>query len=129
VTFANRTVERAAAAAGRGAAFAPTCVFRAVPLTPAGLASADVVVVATAPAAADVGHDWPLDALAPGAWVCDLNYWHHGPSLRARAAAAGHPTDDGLGMLAWQAALAFEHFTGVAADGATVLARLRSTVR
>jgi shikimate 5-dehydrogenase len=72
-----------------------------------------------------VGHDGSLGELRPGALVCDLNYWYAGPSLRALAAGAGHPTDDGLGMLAWQAALAFGHFTGLRADGAAVLSRLR----
>ena len=48
-------------------------------------------------------------------WV-DLNYWDAAPPHLAALGATGHPIQTGLPMLLHQAALAFAHFTGQAAD-------------
>jgi shikimate dehydrogenase len=57
--------------------------------------------------------DLPLDPLPVEAAVCDLIYSPLQTDLLARAAARGHKTVDGLGMLMYQAAPSFEAFYGV----------------
>jgi shikimate dehydrogenase len=74
-----------------------------VDATPIGLGHDDA-----AQAALD---DLPLDALAANAWVTSLVYHREG-SLLQRAAARGHSTLDGRGMLVHQGARAFTLWTG-----------------
>ncbi|MEN0065830.1 MAG: shikimate dehydrogenase [Myxococcota bacterium] len=79
------------------------------------LADADLVVVATA------GRPGSLDELDPsrcasGAVWCDLDYRSPEPPSSTRARAAGCHVVDGMGMLWWQAALAFEAWTGFVPD-------------
>lgn len=57
----------------------------------------------------------PFDALPDHATVIDLVYAPLETSVLRAAAARGLRTVDGLGMLVWQAALAFERWHGVAA--------------
>lgn len=57
----------------------------------------------------------PIAALPPSAAVVDLVYSPRETSVLRAAAARGLKTVDGLGMLVWQAALAFERWHGVAA--------------
>ncbi|MEO0601115.1 MAG: shikimate dehydrogenase [Myxococcota bacterium] len=111
----NRTPERAealrVALAGRHAAADIT----AVPWAPGALDDADLVVVATA------GRPAALDRLDPGrcrtgAVWCDLDYRSPEPPSSVRARAAGCRVVDGRGMLWWQAALAFEAWTGFTPD-------------
>ncbi|MCA9495255.1 MAG: hypothetical protein KC621_35245, partial [Myxococcales bacterium] len=54
----------------------------------------------------------PLELLAAGAAWVDLNYWDRDPPGLARAASEGLRTVTGDGMLAAQAALSFEAWTG-----------------
>lgn len=86
--------------------------------------SGEVIVNATSASAA-----WDVLAHAPPSaedvWV-DLNYWQPPSPVFLAARSAGLATQDGLPMLAWQATLAFERFTGVSADGHGVLAALRA---
>jgi shikimate dehydrogenase len=83
----------------------------------AGFARADLVIDATPVGLAEAGADLaavdalPLDALRAGAWVATLVY-HRRTRLLERAAAHGHPTLDGRGMLVHQGARAFAIFTG-----------------
>jgi shikimate dehydrogenase len=83
----------------------------------AAFARADLVIDATpvglAEAAADLAavDALPLDELRAGAWVATLVY-HRRTRLLERAAAHGHPTLDGRGMLVHQGARAFAIFTG-----------------
>ncbi|HEX3482097.1 MAG TPA: hypothetical protein VHT91_44085, partial [Kofleriaceae bacterium] len=83
----------------------------------AGFARADLVVDTTPVGLADGAADLasvdalPLDALRAGAWVATLVY-HRRTRLLERAAAHGHPTLDGRGMLVHQGARAFSIFTG-----------------
>jgi shikimate dehydrogenase len=83
----------------------------------AAFARADLVIDATPVGLADGAADLaavdalPLDALRAGAWVATLVY-HRRTRLLERAAAHGHPTLDGRGMLVHQGARAFAIFTG-----------------
>ena len=83
----------------------------------AAFARADLVVDTTPVGLADSAADLaavdalPLDALRPGASVATLVY-HRRTRLLERAAAHGHPTLDGRGMLVHQGARAFAIFTG-----------------
>jgi shikimate dehydrogenase len=80
-------------------------------------ARADLVVDTTPVGLADSAADLaavdalPLDALRSGASVATLVY-HRRTRLLDRAAAHGHPTLDGRGMLVHQGARAFAIFTG-----------------
>lgn len=69
--------------------------------------------------------DMPLSALKPGAVVSDLVYTPLQTPLLAAAAAAGHTTVDGLGMLLYQAVPGFERWFGHRPD---VDARAREAV-
>jgi shikimate dehydrogenase len=92
------------------------------PWTPVELRSsfarADLLVDAT-PMGLAVGSDvatvdtLPLGDLRVSAWVSTLVY-HHRTLLLERAAARGHSTVDGRGMLVHQGARAFAFWTGVA---------------
>jgi shikimate dehydrogenase len=72
---------------------------------------ADLVVVATR-GRPDALETPPVEALASRAVWCDLNYWMADPPGMAAAREVGLRTDDGRGMLAWQALLAAEHLYG-----------------
>ena len=90
-----------------------------VPVFAAAFARADLVVDCTSIALApgsELAHvaALPLAALPPTAWVTSLVY-HRRPHLLLRAAAAGHPTLDGAGMLVHQGARAFMLWTGLPA--------------
>jgi shikimate dehydrogenase len=68
--------------------------------------------------------DIRLDALPRSAAVVDIVYNPVGTGLLAAAAAAGHRTMDGLGMLMHQAAPAFEAWFGIRPDVTAQLRRL-----
>jgi shikimate dehydrogenase len=80
-------------------------------------ARAELVVDATpiglSAAGAEALDALPLDALPAAAWVSTLVYHRRG-SLLERAAARGHATVDGRGMLVHQGARAFAIWTGMA---------------
>jgi shikimate dehydrogenase len=59
----------------------------------------------------------PAKLLRPDLWVADIVYFPLETELLRRAQAAGCRTLDGGGMAIFQAARAFEIFTGRAADG------------
>jgi shikimate dehydrogenase len=83
----------------------------------AAFSRADLLIDTTPVGLADTPTDLaavdalPLDALHPGASVATLVY-HRRTRLIERAAALGHPTLDGRGMLVHQGARAFAIFTG-----------------
>lgn len=68
----------------------------------------------------------PLDRLPETAVVCDLVYQPRVTAVLARASARGLSTVDGLGMLLYQGALAFERWTGEAAPVGVMRAALES---
>jgi shikimate dehydrogenase len=80
---------------------------------------ADVVVQATSATMGDEAEafaaQFPVDAMRAGAAVVDLVYAPRETVILKRAAERGLRTVGGIGMLIWQAALAFERWHGVAA--------------
>jgi shikimate dehydrogenase len=113
IRILNRHAGRAA---GLAAALAP---FVKAKLTPAAdwasaAQGANLLVNATsAGMKGQPGLDLALDPLPGDAAVCDLIYNPLRTDLLARAAARGHKTIDGLGMLMYQAAPSFAAFYGV----------------
>jgi shikimate dehydrogenase len=82
------------------------------------LATADGVVHATPMGMANHrGTAVPAQLLRPGLWVADIVYFPIETELLQSARAAGCRTLDGGGMAVFQAAKAFEIFTGRSADG------------
>jgi len=80
------------------------------------LAEADIIINAT-PLTNFTGSDLrvPLSMLNRNQLVCDLNYSTHQPPLLQEAEARGARVMDGKGMLLYQAAAAFEIWTGLEA--------------
>ncbi len=80
-------------------------------------ASSDILVQASSASLHDAGGTFaaqlPIGSLRESATVVDLVYVPRETAVLKAAAARGLRTIDGLGMLVWQAALAFEHFFGV----------------
>lgn len=112
----NRTIERAEALAdlvGRGSGVATIGLGLSDPRIPARIADCELLVNATS-----VGLH-PLDppainpaVLRPGMLVCDLIYRPRETTLLREAKKRGCRVLDGVGMLLYQGALAFELWTG-----------------
>lgn len=66
------------------------------------------------------GTPFPAEWLRPGQWVADIIYFPRETELLRKARALGCRTLPGIGMAIGQAARAFEHFTGRAADMAAM---------
>ena len=79
------------------------------------LDGADLVVVATAGRPAGLQELDPARCRVGAVW-CDLDYRSPEPPSSVRAREVGCHVVDGRGMLWWQAALAFEAWTGVAPE-------------
>lgn len=95
----------------------PDARISATPTVDTALASADGVVNATPMGMAD-HPGLPFDAglLRPDLWVADIVYFPLETELLSRARRLGAKTLDGGGMAVFQAAKAFELFTGIAPD-------------
>lgn len=116
----SRRAERAVALAARE----PTVATAASSLTEA-LGGATLVVNATPLGlAADDPYPVPLDALPRHAAVYDLVYAPARTAWVRAVLRAGHPADDGLGMLVEQGALAFARWFGREPDRAAMWAAL-----
>jgi shikimate dehydrogenase len=89
----------------------------AVPAVAPHMAGADGVVNATPVGmAASPGSPFDTALLTPQHWVADIVYFPLETELLRAARARGCRTLDGSGMAVYQAAAAFEIFTGRAAD-------------
>ena len=119
VTVCNRTVEKAVA----------LCRTDPAHLTPAGFGieelcklceKAHVLVNCTSLGMGGTGANFAdlsfVDALPPGAAVCDAIYSPPETTVLRRARGTGHPTMNGLGMLVGQGVLALEKFVGEPID-------------
>jgi shikimate dehydrogenase len=109
VVVVNRTPAKAEAAAALGGDLARVGV-------PADVADADLIVNGTSIGMGD-DRSVPFDEglLRPGQTVAELVVHPVRTALLAAAEARGLATVTGVGMLVHQAAIAFEHWTGVAA--------------
>jgi shikimate dehydrogenase len=93
------------------------------------LASADGIVNATPVGMANYpGIPVPVDALRPAHWVADIVYFPLETVLLAEARARGCRTLNGSGMAVYQAAAAFDIFTGTTADRARMLDSFKAFV-
>ena len=72
------------------------------------------------------GMPLPASSLRPDLWVAEVIYFPLETELLARARALGCRVVDGGGMAVFQAAKAFELFTGVAPDAERMLQRFRA---
>lgn len=117
VVLANRSVERAAALAGR-------FDDRGVEVAAAGLQGIDsasgfgVLIQATSLGHRGEAPSLSADVAAPGSVAYDLNYGPAFDPFRDWCGTHGITVHDGRGMLIEQAARAFEIFTGVRPDTA-----------
>jgi len=112
ICLRNRTIGKAEAAVRTLRRAFPQTVFDAGPLVAPGSETQLVVNCTSGPGAAVVA---ALDtsALGEDAIWCDINYWMDAPPQVEILSARGVRVQTGLPMLLHQAALAFEHFTGV----------------
>jgi len=112
IRIVNRHAERASALAAQLAPFVKAKLIAAADWPNA---AADAKLLVNATSAGMKGQpalDLPLDPLPKDAAVCDLVYNPLQTDLLARAAARGHKTVDGLGMLMYQAVPSFAAFYG-----------------
>lgn len=92
------------------------------------MALADGVINATPVGMAKYpGSPLPVDLLRPSHWVAEVVYFPLETELLKAARAIGCRTVDGGGMAVFQAAKAFELFTGVAPDTERMMSRFMST--
>ncbi len=86
--------------------------------------SADIVINATPLGMSGIGKDFTdftfLDALKPGAVVCDIVYKPAQTTLLAECQKREIRHCNGLPMLVYQAIYAYEHFTGLTVDKETM---------
>lgn len=106
LTVLNRTEARAHDLVARLATQWPDARLQAAPLDSEQLRGADLVAVTVS---ADVALD-PTTTADHCHWI-DISTAERPPSV-LRARAAGRTARNGMGMLMWQAALAFERWTG-----------------
>lgn len=128
VVWLNRTVARAEAVAARVGGALPGVVCRGAALDAATfvdeVSNAAVIAQATSGAGADQVGTFDAGAVADDAVWVDLNYWMDEPPLMAALEARGVRVQDGMPMLIHQAALAFQHFTGIFPDPARMRERI-----
>lgn len=129
----NRTPERAAALAAAFAERGELRVLEAGELS-GGLERADLLVNTTSVGMARGGRDPDVSPLPAGllprrALVVDLVYRPARTRLLREAEAAGLPTQNGLPMLVYQGAEAFERWTGRAAPVAVMRAAAEAALR
>lgn len=121
LTIVDEAAERAQALASRlGSIFGSA---RVVPSAAADVVTATGIVNATP--VGMLGHPGtPIDVrlLKPSQWVADVVYFPRETEFLAAARAIGCGTVDGTGMVVFQAASAFELFTGKTADRKRMLA-------
>lgn len=131
ITVVNRTVENATALVNEIASYFPQCKMQSAPLDPAAwsfnLDLYTLVVNATSQGILDPRNEFPIPgellaggATQPNKLFFDLTYGAT-PFLRAVKKYSGRATD-GLSMLVYQGALAFEWWTGLVAPREKMLA-------
>ena len=115
LTVLNRDPERAMRLVDGLARFAKTTDLRAGPLDANQLGGADAAIM-TLPRAASETLSLDLTVLHDSALWCDIGYVLPEPRIFTQARSLGLRVRNGWGMLCWQAALAFQRWTGVLPD-------------
>jgi len=130
VCFANRTAERADEAIAQLAPHYPNTRFSRTPLAREAFADhapqTQLVVNCTSGAAAETLRDFDISPLPQDAVWVDINYWMADPPQLDACRQRGLTVQNGVSMLVYQAARAFEAFTGVRPQVTEVLELLRS---
>ena len=115
VTIANRTVQKAEELCGMAPEQLSAAGFEIETLCKLAKDS-EILVNCTSLGMEGTGRDFAdlsfVDALPPGAAVCDAIYAPEETALLYRARQRGLPVMNGMGMLLYQAILALERFTG-----------------
>lgn len=125
IHFVNRTGERADAAA---LAIPNGRTLRWDDLE-RGFGAADLIVQATSLGmSGNPDMEWPISNCRAGAIVADIVYRPLETSLLRAARAREFATVDGLGMLIYQGARAFEHWFDIMPDAAKARARLTAAL-
>jgi shikimate dehydrogenase len=125
IRFANRTADRAAAAAS-GLRHGGVTSWDELP---AAFAAADLVVQATALGMeGQPSRDWPLSHCRAGAIAVDIVYRPLETGFLRAARSSGLVAVDGLGMLIHQGARAFDLWFGIKPDASRARARLTAAV-
>jgi len=129
LVIVDRDHERAEALAHRVAGNHPGKVVVSADELAAAAIRADGLIHAT-PTGMAAYPGLPFDAslLRAEMWVAEIVYFPLETELLRAARARGCRALDGGGMMVWQAAGAFEHFTGVKPDAARMEAHFRRTV-
>jgi len=126
----DRDPERAKALAARLSAQFPDCEVTVTDDLESALAHADGLIHASPTGMAKLpGLPVPAHCLRPPLWVADVVYVPLETQLLAQARAAGCRTLDGGGMAVFQAAKAFELFTGIKPDAERMLASFNARLR
>ncbi len=120
IYFANRTAERAEAAA----ASAPNGRTLRWDDLERGFGAADLIVQATTLSMSDEAIEWPIANVRAGAIVADIVYRPPETGLLRAARERGLATIDGLGMLIHQGMRSFELWFAIKPDAAKARARL-----
>jgi shikimate dehydrogenase len=124
IHFANRTAERAEAAAQS----APNGRSLRWDDLERGFGAAELIVQATTLSMNDEAFEWPIANVRAGAIVADIVYRPLRTSLLGAARERGLTTIDGLGMLIHQGARSFELWFAIKPDAAKARARLLTAI-
>jgi len=133
ICFANRTVKRGQSSAALLRPHFAETAFSCAPLSAAAFSErsnqTQLVVNCTTGPAADAVARLDITGLPPDAVWIDINYWMEDPPQFDACRSAGLPVQDGVSMLLYQAAQAFEMFTGISPDVPEARQLLRSRRR
>ena len=134
ITIANRGVERARQLLADLRPFLGAATGAVVALPDGLAAAADATLIVNCTSVGMTPHagatPWPVELpLRPGQSVYDLVYNPADTLLLQQARAAGAHAIGGLGMLIWQGALAFAHWTGQPAPVAAMRAAAEEQMR
>ncbi len=134
LTVVGRQADKAAAITQKVTAVAPGILTKTYPFSDvtAACCDADILINATPLGMEGVAEDWSelsfLQALPPHTVVCDLIYKPAKTAFLQAAEAAGHPIQNGLDMLLYQAILADEFYLGVTFGRRRMASLVRETL-
>lgn len=130
----GRQAEKAAAITQKARSANAELITKTYPFSDIAAAcrEADILINATPLGMEGVAEDWSdlsfMQALPPHAVVCDLIYKPAKTAFLQAAEAAGHPIQNGLDMLLYQAILADEFYLGVTLGRRRMASLVRETL-